>query len=133
MSAVESRFEALRTTNIPLFGRKDEFELLMQRWQKAKEGHGSVVLMSGEPGIGKSRIVHSVQDALATQPHTRLSYSCSPHHQDSALFPITSQLERAAGFSRSDALEEKLIKLETLLAQAIDDLEKVVPALAQLL
>ena len=78
MSAVESRFEALRTTNIPLFGRKDEFELLMQRWQKAKEGHGSVVLMSGEPGIGKSRIVHSVQDALATQPHTRLSYSARP-------------------------------------------------------
>jgi class 3 adenylate cyclase len=81
-SSVESRFEALRTTTTPLGGREEEIELLMRRWQQAQQGHGSVVLVCGEPGIGKSRIVQTVQDRLGSEPHIRLRYFCSPHHQD---------------------------------------------------
>jgi class 3 adenylate cyclase/tetratricopeptide (TPR) repeat protein len=132
-SSVESRFEALRTTATPLVGRHEEIELLMRRWQQAKEGDGSVVLISGEPGIGKSRIAQAVQDRLSTEEHTRLRYFCSPHHQDSALYPITVQLERAAGFRRDDGNEQRLTKLETVLAQATSDLEEAVPLLADLL
>jgi len=132
-SSVESRFEALRTTATPLVGRDEEIELLMRRWHQAKEGDGSVVLISGEPGIGKSRIAQAVQDRLSTEEYTRLRYFCSPHHQDSALYPITVQLERAAGFRRDDGNEQRLTKLEAALAQATSDLDEAVPLLADLL
>jgi class 3 adenylate cyclase/tetratricopeptide (TPR) repeat protein len=132
-SSVESRFEALRTTATPLVGRHEEIELVMRRWHQAKEGDGSVVLITGEPGIGKSRIAQAVQDRLSTEEHTRLGYFCSPHHQDSALYPITIQLERAAGFRRDDSNEERLTKLETVLARATSDLDEAVPLLAELL
>jgi class 3 adenylate cyclase len=117
-SAVESRFEALRPGQTPLVGRVEEFELLLRRWQQVKSGQGRVVLLTGEPGIGKSRITVALQDHLQDDPHTRLRYFCSPHQQDSALHPLLSQLERAAGFARDDTAEQKLVKLEVLLAQS---------------
>ena len=117
-SAVENRFEALHPSGgeTPLVGREEEIELLLRRWQRAKSGEGQVVLLSGEPGIGKSRITAALQKRLAGEPHTRLRYFCSPHHQDSALHPTIAQLERAAGFAREDTPEIKLTKLEALLA-----------------
>ena len=116
-SAVESRFEALRAATTPLVGRDEEIALLMRRWEQAKAGDGQIVLISGEPGIGKSRIAETIVERLAAEPHTRLRYFCSPHHQDSALYPIITQLERAAGFQREDTAEERLDKLEALLSQ----------------
>ena len=89
----------------PLVGREEEVELLLRRWQRAKSGEGQVVLLSGEPGIGKSRLTAALQERIADEPHTRLRYFCSPHHQDSALHPIIAQLERAAGFERDDTPE----------------------------
>jgi class 3 adenylate cyclase len=129
----ESRFEALRATTTPLIGRDEEIDLLMRRWEQAKRGEGCVVLISGEPGIGKSRIAQTIAERLSSEPHTRLRYFCSPHHQDSALYPSIAQLERAAGFRRQDTDEQRLTKLETVLAQGTNDLSQVVPLLADLL
>jgi class 3 adenylate cyclase len=115
-SAVESRFEALRAGALtPLVGREEELELLLRRWPRAKAGDGQVVLLSGEPGIGKSRLTAAFRERLEGEPHIRLRYFCSPHHQDSALHPFIAQLERAAGFARHDAVEARLDKLEALL------------------
>ena len=102
-STVESRFEALCTTSTPLIGRDEEIDLLLRRWDKAKRGDGCVVLVTGEPGIGKSRIAETILERLRNEPHTRLRYFCSPHHQHSALYP--TQLERVAGFRRDDSDE----------------------------
>jgi class 3 adenylate cyclase len=115
-SGVLSRFEALRSAATPLVGRDEELDLLLRRWQRAKAGEGRVVLISGEPGIGKSRLGAALSQAIQSEPHTRLRYFCSPHHQDSALYPFIIQLERAAGFARDDSVEEKLGKLRGLLA-----------------
>jgi hypothetical protein len=98
-SSAEGRFEAMHTTGLTaLVGRQEEFELLLRRWSRAKSGEGQVVLLSGEGGIGKSRLTAALLENIATEPHTRLRFFCSPHHQDSALYPTISQLERAAGF-----------------------------------
>ena len=132
-SLVDSRFEALRAVMTPLVGRSEEIELLLRRWEQAKDGDGSAVLISGEPGIGKSRIAQTILERLANDPHIRLRYFCSPHHQDSALYPSITQLERAAGFRREDTDEQRLSKLETVLAQATNDLREVVPLMADLL
>src|SRR5207247_977687 len=95
-SGVLSRFEALRSEATPLVGRDEELDLLVRRWQQATIGEGRVVLISGEPGIGKSRLSAAQSERLASEPHTRLRYFCSPYHQDSALYPFIVQLERAA-------------------------------------
>jgi class 3 adenylate cyclase/predicted ATPase len=116
-----SRFEALRSGETPLVGREEEVELLVRRWQQAQSGEGRVVLISGEPGIGKSRLAAALSEHIGTEPHTRLRYFCSPHHQDSALHPFIAQLERAAGFARDDAVEMRLDKLRTLLAPGTRD------------
>src|SRR6516162_7702207 len=131
--AVESRFEALRTPTTPLVGRGEEIDLLLRRWEQAKQGDGQVVLISGEPGIGKSRIAQTVVERLSGESHIRLRYFCSPYHQDSALYPSIAQLERAAGFRREDTSELRLAKLEAVLAQGTNDLSEAVPLLADLL
>ena len=132
-SAAESRFKALRASTTPLVGRDEEIDLLLRRWQQAKGGEGSVVLLSGEPGIGKSRIAETMLERLSGEPYTRLRQFCSPHHQDTALYPSIMQLERAAGFRRDDTDEQRLTKLETVLALAGHDLGEAVPLLAGLL
>jgi class 3 adenylate cyclase/tetratricopeptide (TPR) repeat protein len=118
-ASVESRFDTLHTTGVTeLVGREEELELLLRRWSKAKSGEGQVALLSGEPGIGKSRLTAALMERVATEPHTRLRYFCSPQHTDSALYPIISQMERAAGFAHDDAAQAKLDKLDGLLAQS---------------
>jgi class 3 adenylate cyclase/predicted ATPase len=118
-SSVESRFDALHASGLTeLVGREEELELLTRRWSKAKRGDGQVVLLSGEPGIGKSRLTAALLERLVGEPHTRLRYFCSPQHTDSALYPIISQMERAAGFAHDDTAQAKLDKLDALLAQS---------------
>ena len=118
-ASVESRFEALHASGLTeLVGREEELELLLRRWSKAKTGEGQVVLLSGEAGIGKSRLTAALLERLATEPHTRLRYFCSPQHTDSAFYPIISQMERAAGFAHDDTAQMKLDKLDALLAQS---------------
>src|SRR5215831_18094540 len=109
-SGVGSRFEALSTRETPLVGRDEEVELLSRRWAQAKAGRGQVVLISAEAGIGKSRLAEAFRLSLEGEPHTRLRYFCSPHHQDSALFPFIAQLERAADFEREETPRAKLVK-----------------------
>src|SRR6516162_8318170 len=125
-----SRFEALHATTTPLIGRDEEIDLLLRRWEQAKRGEGCVVLLSGEPGIGKSRIAQTIVERLDNEPHTRLRYFCSPHHQDSAGYPVIAQLERAAGFRRDDTDEQRLDKLEAVLAPGTTNLGEVVPLFA---
>jgi class 3 adenylate cyclase len=133
-SGAESRFEARRGPDLtPLVGRDEELALLQRRWQQAKTDEGCVVLISGEPGIGKSRLAQTLVERLAGEPHTRLRSFCSPHHQDHALYPTIAQLERAAGFRREDAADERLDKLEAVLTQATNDLGEAAPLLAALL
>ena len=132
-SSVESRFEALRSATTPLVGREEEVDLLLRRWEQAKRGDGCVVLISGEPGIGKSRLAQTMVERLAGEPHIRLRFFCSPHHQDSALYPVIAHLERAAGFHRDDTAEQRIEKLEAMLAQATNDLGAVAPPIADLL
>src|SRR6201998_2429127 len=118
-SSVESRFEALHPIGLTeLVGREEELELLLRRWSKAKAGEGQVVLLSCEAGIGKSRLTAAVLERLAAEPHTRLRFFCSPQRTDSALYPIISQMERAAGFEHADTVPVKLNKIDALLALA---------------
>jgi len=117
-SSVESRFEALHASGLTaLVGREEEAELLLRRWSRANSGEGQVVLLSGEAGIGKSRLTAALLERLAGEPHTRLRYFCSPQHTDSALYPIIGQMERAAGLMHDDPVETKLDKLDAMLAQ----------------
>ena len=117
-SSIESRFEALHASGLTeLVGREEELELLLRRWSKAKTGEGQVVLLSGEAGIGKSRLTAALLERLASEPHTRLRYFCSPQHTDSALYPVIGQMERAAGFVHDDTSQAKLDKLDAVLAQ----------------
>jgi len=119
-SGVVSRFEGLRSGTTPLVGRDEELDLLLRRWHQAKSGEGRVVLVSGEPGIGKSRLAAALSQRIETEPHTRLRYFCSPHDQDSALYPFIGQLEHAAGFTRDDKTAIKLDKLEALLGDGAE-------------
>jgi class 3 adenylate cyclase len=117
-SSAEGRFEAMHGSGLTdLVGREEELELLLRRWSRAKSGEGQVVLLSGEAGIGKSRLTAALLERLATEPHTRLRYFCSPQHTDSAFYPITGQMERAAQLANDDTAQAKLDKLDALLAQ----------------
>jgi class 3 adenylate cyclase/predicted ATPase len=117
-SSAKGRFEALRATGLTaLVGREEELELLVQRWSKAKSGDGQVVLLSGEAGIGKSRLIVALLERLATEPHVRLRHFCSPQHTDSALYPIIGQMERAAGFADDDTPQARLDKLDAMLTR----------------
>jgi class 3 adenylate cyclase/predicted ATPase len=123
-SSVESRFEALHPTGLTaLVGREGEIELLRQRWSRAKNGEGQVVLLSGEAGIGKSRVAAAFLDLLAGEPHTYVRCFCSPQHTNSALHPIIAQIERTAGLAHDDAPQAKLDKLDALLRQSSTSLE----------
>jgi class 3 adenylate cyclase/predicted ATPase len=117
-ASVESRFEALHASGLTeLVGREEELELLLRRWSKAKTGEGQVALLSGEAGIGKSRLTAALLGKLTSEPHTRLRYFCSPQHTDSALYPIIGQMERAARLAYDEKPQAKLDKLDAVLAQ----------------
>jgi class 3 adenylate cyclase/predicted ATPase len=119
-ASVESRFDAFHAGGLTeLVGREEEVELILRRWSKAKSGEGQVVLLGGEAGIGKSRLTAALMERLANEPHTRLRYFCSPQHTDSALFPIISQMERAAGFTHDDNMQPKLDKLDAVMAKSL--------------
>ena len=123
----------MRTGETPLIGlREEEMELPARRWAQAKAGMGQVVLISAERGIGKSRLAETFRESLEGEPHTRLRYFCSPHHQDSALFPFIAQLEPVAGFEREETPTARLDKLEALVA-ANAPLDGDVQLLAELL
>ena len=118
-AAVEGRFEALHGSGLTdLVGREEELELLLRRWARAKSGEGQVVLLSGEAGIGKSRLTAALMEAVAREAHTRLRNFCSPQHTDSALYPTIGQMERAAGLAHKDTPKAKLDKLDAMLAQS---------------
>jgi class 3 adenylate cyclase len=130
----EGRFEALHGEWLTrLVGREHELGILLERWSWAKDGDGQVALLSGEPGIGKSRLTRSLIERLADESHTRLRYYCSPYHTNSALYPVTEQLERAAGLRVEDAAETRLDKLEAVLAEATENPAEVTPLIAALL
>jgi class 3 adenylate cyclase/predicted ATPase len=132
-SGVASRFEALRSRRTRLIGREEEVDLLTRRWQQARQGEGRVVLVTGEPGIGKSRLVYAVQERLGSKPQASLACFCSPHNRDTALHPFSAQLLRAANIERSDSAEMRLEKLEALLTPSTDNLTRDLPLFAALL
>jgi class 3 adenylate cyclase len=124
-SSVESRFEAMHPGGLTaVVGREEELELLLRRWARAKTSEGQVVLLSGEAGIGKSRLTAALLERLATEPYTRLRYFCSPQHTDSALYPIIGQTERAAGLAHNDTPQAKLDKLDAVLAQTSTSIQE---------
>src|SRR5215475_3221024 len=128
MSASESRFEAVHAAGLTdLIGREDELDFLLKRQRLAWKGEGQVVLISGEPGIGKSRLAAALGEAIGEEPHANLRYQCSPYHTNSALYPFIAQLERAAGFKADDTSEQRLDKLEALLAMTTSRVQDTAP------
>ncbi len=116
LGRAEGRFEAAHAGGLtPLVGREAEIAMLMERWSQARDGEGQVVLLSGEPGIGKSRIIQVLRERVAETNHIRLRYQCSPYYTNSAFYPLIDQLGRAAGFERDESPEARLDKLEALL------------------
>ncbi|MFP4896212.1 AAA family ATPase [Paraburkholderia sp. EG304] len=133
-SGVESSSEALHEVTLtPIVGRDEEIELLLRRWQRARNGEGQVVLLSGEPGIGKSRLTTYLEEQLRFEPHDRLRYFCSRRHQESAFYPFISQLEHMAGLRRDDTAEQRLDKLEAVLGLGADNLGGAAALVAALL
>ena len=133
-AAAESRFEARQLGGLtPLVGREHEIGLLLDRWTQAKEGDGQVVLLSGEAGIGKSRMIETLRDRTTENDSIRLTYQCSPYYTNSALHPVIEQLARSSQFDTHDSSEVKLVKLKSLVAQGTQDVDAVVPLLAGLL
>jgi len=134
VSDSESRFEAVRAAGLTdLIGRADELDFLLERQRLAWKGEGQIVLIAGEPGIGKSRLAAALAELIAGAPHTRLRYQCSPYHTNSALRPFIAQLERAAGFKTDDTPEQRLDKLEAILAMGASQVQTVAPLFAALL
>ena len=118
-TAVTSRSHALQSSDLlPLIGRDEEMELLLRRWERARSGEGQVVLLSGEAGIGKSRLTVALLEQLAREPHIRLRCFCSPQHTDSTLYPVIGEMLRAARFAHDDSQQVKTDKLDALLAQS---------------
>ena len=126
-----SRFEAAHPAGLtPLVGRREELDLVMRRWHSAASGQGQVVLLSGEPGIGKSRIVQNLVERVVQDPQQVVLLQCSPHHSSSALYPVGIALERLAEFDRDDSAEQKMAKLEALVARCRQPIQLTVPLLA---
>ncbi len=112
-SDIPSRFDAATRGGLTsMVGREQETRLLEERWEVSRKGEGQVVLLQGEPGIGKSRMLRSFRDRLGTQIETTMQYQCSPYYVNSAFYPIANHLERALNFQRDDSLEQKLDKIE---------------------
>jgi class 3 adenylate cyclase/tetratricopeptide (TPR) repeat protein len=133
-TASESRFEAVRAArSIGFVGRKDEIEFILSRQREAWQGHGQIVLISGEAGIGKSRIVATLSESPSLGTHRRVRYQCSPYHTNSALHPFVAQLERAAGIRSHDTPEQRLDKLEAMLALGTQQVARATPLIAALL
>src|SRR6516225_5532751 len=134
-NVAESRFDALHKTRLtPFSGRQEELALLLRQWSKARAGEGQVVLISGEPGIGKSRIVAHLAECITEQGrHTRLLYQCSPYYRDTSLYPFTAQLERYAVIASDDSPTRRLDKLETIVAIRGPSRQSAIPLLAALL
>ena len=123
---MESRFEGQHQTRLtPLIGRDEEIDLLLRRWRRAVQGEGRAVVLTGDPGIGKSHIARALQERLQAEPMSPLRYFCSAHHINSALFPFISQLERVARFERGNSPAQKLAKFEALLAQSAANADHV--------
>ena len=134
VSASESRFQAVHAAGLTdLIGREDELIFLLKRQRLAWNGEGQIVLVSGEPGIGKSRLAAALEGRIADEPHTALRYQCSPYHTNSALYPFIAQLERAARFKTDDTSEQRLDKLKALLAIASPRAQDTAPLFAALL
>jgi len=132
--SLESRFAAKQAGGVtPIVARDQELALLIERWRQAKSGEGQMVLLSGEAGIGKSRITEALVDALSGEPRVLLRYQCSPYHIDSALYPAIQQIAHAAGFAEDDSPERRLERLETLLTRATDDISEAAPLMAMLM
>ena len=115
-SDAANRFKALRSSATPLVGREAEIAVLMRGWTSGKTGRGHAVLISADPGLGKSRLAEAVRERIAGEPHVTVRYFCSPHHRESAFYPIARQLERAAGFDCNDDAQARRRKLEAMLA-----------------
>ena len=136
LGRTEGRFEAAHASGLsPLVGRDEEMALLLRRWTQSNAGEGQLVLLSGEPGIGKSRVTRALRESIQREPHLRLRYQCSPFHTQTALHPVIEQLERAAGFTKDDRIEDRLDKLEAVLRPALDqsDIATIAPLFAALL
>jgi class 3 adenylate cyclase/predicted ATPase len=132
--SADGRFEALHGQRLtPLIGREHELAMLLERWSWAKDGDGQVVLIAGEAGIGKSRLLHALREKLAGEPHIAITHFCSAYHTNSMLHPIVAQLERAAGFASHDEPGDRLAKLEALLAQGAEQLDEAAPLVGALL
>ena len=132
--SADGRFEALHGQRVtPLIGREHELAMLLERWSWTKDGDGQVVLIAGEAGIGKSRLLRALREKLAGEPHIALSHLCSAYHTNSALHPVVAQLERAAGFASRDEPADRLAKLEALLAQGAERLDEAAPLVGALL
>ena len=132
--ALESRFEARQGNRLArMVGRDQELALLTERWRQAKGGEGQLVLLTGEAGIGKSRITRALIDAVAADVHIRINYQCSPYHVDSPLYPTIQQLSRAAGFAADDTIKARFDKLEALLGRAGEPLDEAAPLIGMLL
>jgi predicted ATPase len=133
-TGVESRFEADHSTRpVPLLGRGEEIELLSRRWRAITEGEGSVVVLTGEPGIGKSHITRAFHERLQSEPHATLHYFCSAHHKNSALFPFVGQIERGARFERGDSSADRLDKVAALVSETMGPDKEAVGVLAGLI
>src|SRR6516165_10226021 len=134
VSDSESRFEAVRIAPLTdLIGREEELDFLLERQRLAWKGEGQIVLILGEPGIGKSRLAAALAERIASEPHTRLRYQCSPYHTNSALHPFIAQLERAAEIKADDPSAKALDKLEAVLAMGASRVQAVAPIFATLL
>jgi class 3 adenylate cyclase/tetratricopeptide (TPR) repeat protein len=133
-ASVESRFAAIHAgRHLPLVGRAHEMGLLLERWHRARQGDGQIVTVTGEAGIGKSRSIEALQDAIAAEPHTRVNLQCSPYHSDSALYPVIQYLSRAAGFAATDTPDARIAKLAALFAERTTSETAAIPLLAELL
>ena len=131
--SVGSRFEAHASGLTPMVGREQEVALLLERWQQAKDREGQAVLLSGEPGVGKSRITRAVVEQVEADVHIRLRFQCSPHYSSTAFHPFIEHFERTAGFARDDTTVSKLDKLEALVAQGTERVSEVAPLIAAML